>query len=436
MELAVGCRVRLHGLQSSAGAQFNDLSGTITSYVTEMDRWHVVLDGCEEAKLFKADNLTRLDVDTSSGAHGAGEDARKGSGGHVGYGSASRYEGRPPASGLAADETRRGRASRPRARSCGPRASRADEQRDPSVGRLRGILEDWQNAHAQWQAAYAVLGERCMLLETENRQLREVLEVVENGPDMSARFVARLARQNWRLGHEASSRATVVDPPSDREVPAPAVEAPAAEGEGDEPADAGSDRRPAGVKRLPLDRCVCKPDADASNVPNLGEESFSAGTSEGDEKPGSGRESQASSASSQRLPARIDEFRKPGKSLEEAMLDEVRERQDKNDVDDNLFHPNHDERRRWTPEGKAERKNAHRRRDSERRENERRADEERRIYQPNGQPRGRNSSSPKEKESAWAVGAGMALSVVTLGLVATFALGRLFAFQKGDDFEL
>mmetsp|Transcript_56245 Transcript_56245/g.105950 ORF Transcript_56245/g.105950 Transcript_56245/m.105950 type:complete len:207 (+) Transcript_56245:66-686(+) len=182
MALAVGARVQLANLHSSSGSALNGLMGTIIAFVEDKDRWQVLLDGGEETKLLKALNLVRLE---SQGASAVEQDQPEAA-------ATSAAQAEAPIEQATASR------QRPRARSMDGGARR----RGDSVGRLRRMLEEWQNANAQWQAAYATMHERCASLECENRQLREVMEAVESGPDMNVRFVARLARQNWRLGRE------------------------------------------------------------------------------------------------------------------------------------------------------------------------------------------------------------------------------------------
>lgn len=392
----MGCQVRVGGLQSS-GADLNGCVGTVTGYVEDADRWHVAFDGCNEAKLFKAANLERLDLAAQPFS----------------------AEAHPLSADLAVDGVERGRNSRPRARSCEPPGSSLDvdrggaSSRDPSTGRLRQLLGEWQSANSQWQAAYQVLGERCMLLEAENRQLREVLEVLESGPDMSARFVARLARQNWRLGNEAGQRATVSDPPSDDEGHSSLAKAPPS-ADDDPSIDTGRDRRPAGVKRLPLKRCVGAPDGDISSVPNLGEESQSADTSDGIGRPTSGRGSRASSASSQ--------GRKRGEESSRRQQDAGESRLQMDGKGDQASSKSDE---------LADQSTMRRRRAAEKRERERR--EEERLPRTADHPRGWKAKSSRDKEGMWPFFYGMALSGLAIGAMATYAVGR-YAMEHGDAF--
>lgn len=117
------------------------------------------------------------------------------------------------------------------------------------VAQLRAMLAEWQAANAQWQAAYGQMSDRCERLDGENRHLRDVIEAAESGPDTNARFVARLARQNLRLGQEAASHGVAIENGD-----TPTLGSRQTTGNASSSDDSGRKKRPAGVKRLPLHR--------------------------------------------------------------------------------------------------------------------------------------------------------------------------------------
>jgi len=286
MALIVGCRVRSGDLQSAEGAKLNGLTGTVTGYIEESDRWEVFFEDCKETKLLKATNLSPCEMETTSGgfctscaqplaAAGAACPSCDGS-----DASAVLNLGIPLLEALPVleavpvldslpvlaavpitDDSLYARSSSSLRVHSEPRTHRelADVSgtaapQDPSIGQLRRMLEEWQSANTQWQVAYAQMSDRCLLLESENRQLRDVVEAAESGPDMCARYVARLARQNWRLGQEVAENGGNCDASDgDGDLAAAAGGGESDVGEVAEE-DSGRDRRPLGITRLPLRR--------------------------------------------------------------------------------------------------------------------------------------------------------------------------------------
>lgn len=231
MALQKGTRVAIKGLQSEAGAALNGLHGTILDYDKEKERWEVVVDeDSTQAKLLKACNLEVLPMNEASSM-------RTGS-----------HPERSSSSTIAEPQRRRAYSWEPSRKSSAEMT--ATMQANLEIDRLRRTLQEWQTANQQWQAAYVQMQNQCVLLESENRHLREVVEVAESGPNMDARFIARLARQNWKLGHEVGLRSN--DLGSDDEDGLAASPNTKTDEIEDDENDSGRHRRPEGVKRLKL----------------------------------------------------------------------------------------------------------------------------------------------------------------------------------------
>eukprot|EP00427_Karlodinium_veneficum_P066266 CAMPEP_0169314938 /NCGR_PEP_ID=MMETSP1017-20121227/5375_1 /TAXON_ID=342587 /ORGANISM="Karlodinium micrum, Strain CCMP2283" /LENGTH=389 /DNA_ID=CAMNT_0009408891 /DNA_START=40 /DNA_END=1205 /DNA_ORIENTATION=+ len=245
MALQEGTRVVIKGLQSAAGATLNGSHGTILDYDQEKERWEVLADqDPTQSKLLKACNLEVLPLVASAASQEANLQAEQ----------------------MQNDLPRRRSSSSSKVvhvrASSWPRSSRSVQepvvlQANLEIERLRHTLHEWQTANQQWQAAYVQLQQQYVLLESENRHLREVVEVAESGPNMNARFIARLARQNWKLGHEVGLRTH--DAGSDDGLDSPSETQPkqdsthVAEEDSDEAEhDSGRLRRPEGMKRLNL----------------------------------------------------------------------------------------------------------------------------------------------------------------------------------------
>jgi len=263
----VDSRVRLDGLQSGAGTSLNGLTGTVTGYAKAKDRWQVVLDGDQQEKLLKGINLFPLDVvttasevDTAAGLCASCSQPLPAVGQQCPACSLAErgvetprgvWQVRPEVAPVPKQALNSRTAARAREYSEPPswrhgRAGEVEPERTPLVVQLRQMLAEWQGANTQWQVAYAQMSERCMQLEGENKHLLDVVEAAESGPDMNARFVARLARQNLRLGQEAASRGVATENGD-----TPTLGSREASSSDD---DSARGRRPAGVKRLPLHR--------------------------------------------------------------------------------------------------------------------------------------------------------------------------------------
>lgn len=244
MALQSGTRVVIKGLQSAAGATLNGSHGTILDYDQEKERWEVLADqDPSQSKLLKACNLEVLPLVASAASQEADLQAEQ----------------------MQSDLPRRRSSSSSKVvhlrASSWPRSSRSVQepavlQANLEIERLRRTLHEWQTANQQWQAAYVQLQQQYVLLESENRHLREVVEVAESGPNMNARFIARLARQNWKLGHEVGLRTH--DAGSDDGLDSPSETQPkqdsthVAERSDEAEHDSGRLRRPEGMKRLNL----------------------------------------------------------------------------------------------------------------------------------------------------------------------------------------
>lgn len=415
MALEEGCCVRLGGLQSSAGAELNDLTGTIAGYVQEKDRWRVVLEGYPEEKLLKAANLFIIADDTSTGGF-CTSCAQPLPSADAPCPSCDRSEAAPtlseeawqsgqplrecaeaalPSAEAAAEQQGGARRttscqrshSEPRdprrqahaSPSAGVVVQQENMQQDPGLGQLKRMLEEWQSANAQWQVAYTEMSTRCETLKNENRQLKDVVEAAESGPDMCARFVARLARQNWRLGQEAATHGADCASSDPGDDDAALLAEP-----GQEPADTGRDRRPEGVDRLPFRR-----DAAGNVASDTGGNASGSADEESDQ------------TLDEHVPAHPRTFGVAAAPPE---------------------HSGPDEPRRWDPNGKFTAQSW------------RELVEERKCLQAatNG-PR----AGDVEESSAWSAVSRLAIAAVGFTLVATFTIGRLAGMSQGDgDFEL
>lgn len=273
MALAENCRVRLVGLQSAP--ELNGITGTTVEYVKEKDRWRVVLDDNSVAQVgqgieIKAVNLTPLGTVP-------GWDVPDGDELDTGC--------CPSDSRMCDQMPLLSEASHPDGLGTTPSNVDSGQANELTIGQLQALLEQWQSANLQWQVAYSQLNEKFVALEMENRDMRAVIEAAESGPDMNHRFIARMARQNWRLGQEAAARGVNFD--SSDAGDGDDCDAPSVFVKGDEvPEDTGRDRRPVGVNRLPFRKDeTIHMDAGA---PTLDSGSSSA-TDEAEEMPEKGR---------------------------------------------------------------------------------------------------------------------------------------------------
>jgi hypothetical protein len=376
MALQVGTRVVITGLQSAAGAALNGSHGKILGYDEEKERWEVLVDDDPtQAKLLKACNLAVTTRDPSRATREVGP------------------------SDLQSEAPRRRRTSsvssphHRRAHSWGPSGRSASEpiallQANIEIDRLRMTLQEWQSANQQWQAAYIQMQHQCVALEAETRHLRDVIEVAESGPNMNARFIARLARQNWKLGHEVGLRSHEVGSDDGLDSPTqikPEDKEDACEAED----DSGRDRRPAGMRRLNLRK---KDDASDTLIAQCdGEVSESSPASSSSNK---------RNGTEDRLPLDVDNVGKQ---------DEV-EACKTNDMCDKSGR-------------------------SQNRGEEARA-EERRLSQGSDSVPPRNATGAATSSgNAWAVMSSTVASVLGVTLLAVITYGRFMAVSEGSDFE-